>query len=56
MFIITHKCPVVLNTIVQLNLPQLKEKQAEETREIRNLAPDLRQAQPNFQVLKNQMT
>jgi len=51
MLIITHKSFVVPNTIVQLNLPQLKEKQAEETREIRNLAPDFTQAQPNFQVL-----
>jgi len=51
MLIITHKSILVPNTIVQLNLPQLKEKQAEETREIRNLAPDFRQAQPNFQVL-----
>lgn len=51
MCIFTHKISVVPNTIVQLNLPQLMEKQAEETREIRNLAPELRQAQPDFQVL-----
>ena len=53
MCIITHICPVVPNTIVQLNLPQLKEKQAEEMRRRQRMWEEQKAAKAAAEAAQN---